>query len=149
MDQTCTKCKSQSKLNLKLKSSFMSSLLIIVIPKCPFCVMAYSSAVTMCGGKSLYMSQNNWISYIPLILSAVILYILVRNYRGQRTLAALVLAAFGSAMLIAVHQLAISSSFYNLGAALIIFAIWLNGSLLSFVSNLKNRIESRKSTWHV
>lgn len=136
MEKVCTKCKSQRKDNLVLKSSFLSSLLIVILPKCPFCIMAYSSALTMCGGKSVYLAQNNWVSYIPLALSMVILYILARNNKGQRTFAAIGVAVAGISILVMVHQVLLSPGYYNLGAFLLFFAVWLNGSFLSFVSQI-------------
>ena len=136
MEKVCTKCKSQRKDNLALKSSFLSSLLIVILPKCPFCIMAYSSALTMCGGKSIYLAQNNWVSYIPLVLSMVILYILVRNNKGQRTFAAIGAAVLGISILVMVHQVQLSPGYYNLGAFLLFFAVWLNGSFLSFVRQI-------------
>ena len=148
MSKVCTKCKSQSKLNTALQPSFLGSLLIVIIPKCPFCVMAYSSAITMCGGKSLYLAQNNWISYVPLLLSLVIIYILVKNYKDQRTLMAIGLAVSGSTLLVLVHQTIVGPVFYNLGAILLFSAIWLNGSLLSFISQTRKWVKNQKLLWH-
>ena len=147
MEKACTKCTSQRKRNLTLQPSFLGSLLIVIIPKCPFCIMAYSSALTMCGGKSIYLAQNNWLSYVPLLLSVLMIYILIRNYKGQRTRFAIGLAVAGAALLLLVHQLTISPAFYNLGAILLFFAVWLNGSLLSFVREMTRRLKTRQLQW--
>ena len=142
MNKSCHTCITQSKSNAKTRMSFLSSLLIIVLPKCPFCVMAYSSVLTVCGGQSVYMNHNNWVSYIPLLLSMVILFILVRNYKDSRTIYAIILAATGAVLLLLVHQLVIGPEFYHLGSFLLFFSIWLNGSLFSLISNLQQRIKT-------
>ena len=142
MNKGCHTCKAQSKSNTKTSMSFLSSLLIIILPKCPFCVMAYSSVLTVCGGQSVYMNHNNWVSYIPLLLSMVILFILVRNYKDSRTIYAIILAVTGAGLLLLVHQLVISPQFYHLGSFLLFFSIWLNGSLFSLISNLQQRIKT-------
>ena len=148
MNQTCTKCTVQNKPVKKFQASFWSTLLIILIPKCPMCVMAYSSVITVCGGKSIYTAQNNWISFIPMVLSVLILFLLIKNYKDTRTVIAISLAAVGSLMLILVHQLVLTPDFYNPGAFLLFFSVWLNGSFLSFVSNVKSWIKNRMITWH-
>ena len=86
---------------------------MIVLPKCPFCVMAYSSAITMCGGPSMYLSGNNWVSYIPLLLGVVIISMILLNRRGIRTYYALLIGAIGFLMILLTHQLVIESVFYN------------------------------------
>ena len=148
MNKSCNRCTSHTRFKTRSQVPFISSLLIIIIPKCPFCIMAYSSAITMCGGKSIYMAQNNWISHIPLLLSILILYLLIRNYKDQRTIFAILFAVMGFVLLMLVHRYILISDFYNLGAVFLIFSIWLNGSLLSFVSNLSTRIKNRKILWH-
>ena len=142
MHKGCHVCKPQVKSNAKTNTSFLSSLLIIIIPKCPFCVMAYSSALTVCGGQSVYLHQNNWVSYIPLVLSLIILYILIRNYKDGRTIVAIAMAITGSVLLLLVHQLMLPPNFYHIGSTLLFLSIWLNGSLLSLLANLRRRFKA-------
>ena len=149
MKADCAQCKPEKVAGIKPGASVLSTFLIILIPKCPFCLMAYSSAITMCGGKSIYMSQNNWVSFIPLFLGVLIMLLLIKNFRDSRSGMAIAIAAFGTALLIGVHQVIIPPIFYNVGASFLFFAIWLNGSFLSFVANLKNWIKRRSTTWQV
>ena len=73
MDRSCTSCKTTEKPKVIERSSWLSAFLVIIIPKCPFCVMAYTSAITMCGGTDMYFAENNWVSYIPILLGAIII----------------------------------------------------------------------------
>ncbi len=147
MQGECAKCISENHVRPKGSTSFLSSLLIILIPKCPLCIMAYSSAITMCGGQSIYMAENNWVSYIPLALSAVIILLLVKNYRDRRTILSIGLSLVGAAMLAFVHQLMLPPIYYNFGSVLLFFAIWLNGSFYAFVSTLQAQINRWKIQW--
>ena len=149
MKADCAQCRPPKKNDINSGASLLSTFLIILIPKCPFCLMAYSSAITMCGGKPIYMSQNNWISYIPLFLGVVIVLLLVKNFRDTRSLLAICIAVMATLFLAGVHQMILLPIFYNIGVSLLFFAIWLNGSFLSFVANLSNRIKRRSSSWQV
>ncbi len=149
MDQKCTSCKKTRnwKILSSSRSSVLSTLLIIIIPKCPICIMAYTSAVTMCGGADMYYAQNNWISYIPLLLGLAILVMLFFNYKGRQTWLAASIALAGFAMIVLTHQLVIPSLYYNAGTILFILAIWINGSFSSFISALKNLIHKAGIAW--
>ncbi len=96
--------------------------------------MAYTSALTICGGESMYMAENNWLSYFPIILALITTGLIARNHRGGRTYVALVMATLSTLVIVLVHQLVIPSFYYNVAAAMLFLAIWLNGSMISFVS---------------
>lgn len=99
--------------------------------------MAYSSAITMCGGEAMYVADNNWVSYIPLILAFLVILMITLNFRDGRTYLALFLALIGTLLVILVHQTMLVSAFYYVGTGLLILGIWVNGSLYS-VLRLKN-----------
>ena len=134
MAEGCIKCKSQTRSEQKAPVSLLSSVLVVLIPKCPLCVMAYSSALTVCGGEDVYMSSNNWLSFAPILLSLLIIGLIARRPKGQRTYFALAMAGVAALGIVLVHQLVIPPVYYNVAAALQFLAIWLNGSLISFVS---------------
>lgn len=140
MPQHCKKCNTTRKVYTFRNSSFFSAILIILIPKCPFCIMAYSSAITICGGQDIYMTSNNWVSFIPIILSAVVFSMIVLNRKGVRTWIAVVMALLSTLLILLSHQLMIPASFYNIGGVGLLLAIWVNGNLLSFVNQLINKI---------
>ena len=148
MKNDCNKCTTDLKLKQSDKASFLSTLFIVLIPKCPLCIMAYSSAITMCGGRELYLNQNNWVSYIPIILGVVILVLIIQRFKGLKTWVSLMIATGGLLLIVGVHQLMIPSSAYNLGAGLLLFATWLNGSFISFVNHLKKFVKTKEVAWH-
>ena len=141
MNSNCRPCHSSRQYGNN--SSWLSALLIVIIPKCPFCIMAYTSAISMCGTGSLYFSENNWVSFIPLVLALIIILMIGLNYRDRRTVVALMISAVGFGLILGSHQLVLESHFYNWGTGLLFFSIFLNGSLFSFVSNLRKIIYSR------
>lgn len=147
MKTSCKKCFSVKRLSAFRSTSYLSTFLIILIPKCPLCIMAYSSAITMCGVQDLYMNSNNWVSYIPLLLSGVIITMIILNNRGVRTFFSATIASFGFLMILFAHQLLLPANFYNWGTILLIAAIWTNSSFMAFVSGLKNMFNEIKWSW--
>ena len=142
-------CKTDAAATGNFRTSFWSTALIVILPKCPFCIMAYSSAITMCGaGELFYTSENNWVSYIPILLSLIIVRIIFSNKRGRRTLISASIAISGALLIILTQQTVLSFQFYNVGAVMLFFAIWLNGSLFSFVSLMKDSVKNLRLSWH-
>ena len=147
MPKQCKKCDTTEKVHTFRNSSFFSSILVILLPKCPFCIMAYSSAITVCGGQSIYMDANNWVSYIPLILSFAILCLILLNHRGKRTWLAASVATLSISSILLSHQLVIAPVFYDLGGAGLLIAIWMNGSLLHFSDFLSGKLLKLKNSF--
>ena len=140
-------CYSSKKINKASSASVLSTFLLIILPKCPFCVMAYSSAITICGGPDMYLTSNNWVSYVPLVLALFINLMLLLNWRGERTVNALIVAMIGFTFLLLTHQLILSSGFYNLGAVLLLLGIWLNGSLISILNKIRKTLNPDILNW--
>jgi hypothetical protein len=109
--------------------------------------MAYTSAITMCGGSDMYFAENNWVSYVPILLGAIIMTLLLANYRGVRTIYALSIAAIGLTLIILTHQVIIDGSFYTYGTVLFILAIWINGSLMAILHKFEKRISRFNRAW--
>ena len=100
--------------------------------------MAYSSAISMCGTSSLYLVENNWVSYIPLVLAVLIILMIALNFRDTRTLWALGIAGLGFLLVLGAHQLLIGPQYYHLGTGLLFFSILLNGSLFYLLRKFKD-----------
>ncbi|MEM7374439.1 MAG: hypothetical protein AAF587_37945 [Bacteroidota bacterium] len=110
--------------------------LIAILPKCPFCVLAYSSAITMCGSASVIHTPS-WLSYISIGLAALTCLFLILNYRGRRTIVALVLVSIGAA-LISWSELYTGLVYsYYVGATCLLFGVWVNGSFLYVFRKLR------------
>lgn len=138
MSNDCISCTTSKTNKISTGSSLFSALLVVVIPKCPICIMAYTSAVTMCGGPDMYMAENNLISYTPILLSVVIMGLIFYNRKGWRTWIALVIAILGGCFVLLTHQLILPAKFYDVGTILLFLAIWFNGNFISFFGELKN-----------
>ena len=145
MSTSCSSICNEHKETGKYKhTSFLSLLLIIILPNCPFCIMAYTSAITMCGGPDMYLAENNWASFIPIILSILIISMIAINRRGRRTYIAILLTILGSLFIIGVHQLYLGESFYYIGTFLLFFGIWVNSSFLYTFFTIKSLFLSSK-----
>ena len=146
MPNHCTKCEPKKPSKFATRSSLIGGLLVVIIPKCPLCVMAYSSAISMCGGDMYTQAGNNWLSYVPIGLAALIIGLIAYNRRGTRTWYALALAAVGAGMIVLSHQLILTPQFYNYGTILLFFSIWLNSNFRAVYAYIKERVAGKAAT---
>ena len=116
-------------------------ILLAIIPKCPFCIIAYSSALTifnlnsaytslevMCNGtiQPEYWWQEPALWYAGFgLLSLVFLLSLARNYTGRKTKIALILGFVGIGILL-LNLLAVISGGLILGVIFLLAASALN-----------------------
>ena len=126
-------------------SSLLTGILIALIPKCPYCILAYSSAITMCSGTKLYMQSPGVLSYLPLALAFLTLLFIVLNNRGKRTIAAAVLVGTGSLLMLACEFYSFNLSHYYIGTFLIFFGVWVNASFKYFFKKWFKPLLSRLS----
>lgn len=114
----------------------MTSLLltgvIAILPKCPLCALAYSTAITMCSG-TVYDHTADWTSYISIFLAATTLVLVLWNYKGLRTLAAATAVILGGAFIIHSELVTGNTTTYYAGCAVVLAGVWFNGSFLHFL----------------
>ncbi len=125
---------------------WISSLAVALLPKCPFCIMAYTGAITMCSGSTIYPNQGSSAIYISLGLSTLIFFSLLLNYRDQRTHYALVICTIAICFVLLSQHILHDQILYFLGSGLLIFSIWLNGSFLYVFNKFIKRKETRLRT---
>ncbi len=126
----CSSKQGCKKTNYLPFFSWMPGILVAILPKCPFCIMAYSGAVTLCSGTTLYPNSGSNAAYLTLAISVFILFMILRNYRGKRTIVSLILCSI-AILLLLVSQLILMESFiYTIASILLLFGIWYNGSFL-------------------
>lgn len=133
-----TKCKNnRCKRKTRASNSFsIGSLLIIaLLPKCPFCVMAYSGAVSLCSGKMLFPNSGSSSIYIFGALCSLVLLAIAFNYRGKRTFVSFILAILGSLLVIGSQYFLWESGHFYTGVMMLLFASWHNGSFYSILRN--------------
>lgn len=144
MANDCRSCTTEKPDKVNIRTSFLSALLVVILPKCSICVMAFSSAIALCGGDAIYHQSNNWVSYIPIGLSALICGLIIKNWRGVRSYYAIALAWIGLTMVISSHQLLIDPSFYNIGSGLLFIAVWFNSNLLHTIQLFRSKINKKE-----
>jgi len=128
---TCA-CPSKKKKHTKGKYSILSGILIALIPKCPYCILAYSSAITMCSGTKLYTHTLSWTSYLLLALAALTILFILMNYKGKRTIIAATLAALGCLAMLTSQFYTFDINHYYIGTFLLLFGVWVNASFRFF-----------------
>jgi hypothetical protein len=110
INKDCGPCTNETKSSAGVKySSWLPGILLAVLPKCPFCFMAFSSTMLLCGEGTTMVSERLYQSTPTIILSgflriaAIAGILLVR--RDMRTFYALLLAATGATMVMtSVHE---------------------------------------------
>ncbi len=139
--KSCLGCKKKSKIQSKKNYNFFTGLFLIILPKCPFCVMAYTSTVFLCSKDSLIENHHSHSSTLSISLTAffclLIIIGLLFNYRDVRTRYALALATIGVVMIMFSMISSGGKELYYSGVATAFFAIWLNGSLISILRKFK------------
>lgn len=111
--------------------SFLSTLLLILIPKCPLCLTAYMSAMVL-----FFDIDNEHLVPVLLhakpVMGAVILLMIVLNQRGKRTWISLGVASTAMALLLLKTYYATAVLPDWLLYTVFIFAIWYNGNFRYF-----------------
>jgi len=150
----CTQKACHNKFAKKSKGKsavfpILTGLLIAILPKCPFCIMAYSGAVSLCSGKMLFPNANTYSGYIIVGLSILVLLGILLNFKGKRTWIAAGITFFGMLLLTISQFYSISESLYYIAVAFLFFGIWYNGSFHYFYRNFFqhffNKINSKKT----
>ena len=135
-NKSCT-CPTHHKVRINNPHyPLLSSLLIALLPKCPFCIMAYSSAITVCGAKSMSEFFPQWTSWISISLSLATLGIVAWNYKGMKTIIACLLILSGVYLIIQSELFTGRLTSYYWGCTLLFIGVWQNGSLSWFVKRI-------------
>jgi len=120
-------------ITLKTRTaSFLGSIIILLLPKCPFCLVAYSGTITLCGTAGVFTQtkhHTDWGAYAAIFISILITvsmmltYKLSRGYFGYLSMAATAVCGL-LFMYIGIFQ-AESMTCYYTGAALLVIAIFI------------------------
>ena len=137
----CVKFNKYTLPGAKKKFSFFAGLLLALLPKCPFCFMAFSSTFILCDEAGTFTDTHTHSSSTTFLLSALFCGItfvgILFNYRDSRTRYALMLALAGSACILFSVAKGGGLALYYCGVAFIFYGVWLNGSLLFFVGKIR------------
>jgi len=124
--QSCG-CKRQEKQRKRQRMSFLLTVIVAILPKCPFCAFGYSSVLVMCSGAKIHQYEANSMGYLSIILAVAVLVSLFWNYKGRKTLLAASVAILGMLPLIYAQRFSGNPYEYFAGTALILLAVLLNG----------------------
>ncbi len=143
----CGPCKRE-RMALKPKEplSVFAMLLLVLLPKCPFCFLAYSSTAMLCGRSSILtvsytriFSSSSTVYFTAFCCGLILLSIFLK-YRDARTKYALGLAGLGSALLLLSVTAGGGLLLYYSGLLMVFAGIWLNGSLLFVIGRVRDQL---------
>jgi len=134
--QRCSCKQTSSKANAWRFSSMVPGILIAFIPKCPFCILSYTSAITVCSSKNMSGYLPHLTSWISIFFSLLTLVITCNNYKGIRTHIACLFILVGSALIVYSELFAGLLYPYYCGSGILILGVWVNGSLPFFLRTI-------------
>ncbi len=146
----CKPCKrSFHGVKHKKRISLFSSIFLAFLPKCPFCFMAFSSTMILCGEGETHIAERNFSSastiYFSLFFCLVALLSIILNYRDNRTKYAIALALLGSLSIVLSVTVSGGLPLYYFGVVLIFTGVWLNASLLYFAKKINDYLNKHHS----
>jgi hypothetical protein len=149
----CKPCKKKHPfVAQKANAGIFTSILIVLLPKCPFCLMAYSSTMMLCGANGVSSSTHHTASVTSIFVTSLFCLVAVAciifNYRGTRTKYAIALALAGSTLIIYSVAKAGGLPVYYAGNLLLFTGVWLNASLLGFVKKIETAFSKTKAAAH-
>ena len=143
----CPACRKQTHKKYIGRLPVFTGIMIALIPKCPFCILAYSSAIGVCGSAQLSQHSPIWTSWISVILALFTLLFVLFNYKGNKTLLAAAIILTGSGLIFWSELQSGALIQYQWGASLLILGVWLNGSFLIFARKIQAFIQQLKSKY--
>jgi len=104
--------------------------------------MAYSGAMTLCSGRTLYPNAGTTDSSFLIIgLSIIVVASIAFNHKGKKTNIAILLSLLGIISLISSQFIFISQVPYYIGVGILFFGIWYNGSFNFFYKKYRNKFK--------
>lgn len=146
IENDCQPCKRRNAVSTGRKhAGLLTTILLIVLPKCPFCLMAFSSTIILCGkagGASGLTHSSSTTIFITAFFCCAVLLNIIFNYRDKRTMYSFLLAAAGCFFIMYSVCAGGGLPLYYSGVTLVFFGVWLNASLLYIVRKIRgNRRE--------
>lgn len=143
----CGYCKQKGFAHTRQNgAALFGNFLLILLPKCPFCLLAYSSTLVLCSKEETVVASASHASAftigITALLCTIILATILFRYRDRRTLFALAFAGTGMALMLTSAAWGGGELLYYCGTVFIFAGIWINGSYFSFRKQLRNRIKT-------
>jgi hypothetical protein len=144
----CIPCKGGSDPHLQPKKSIglIAGILLAVLPKCPFCVLAFSSTLVLCGKGGTVSSteshSNSATLYISLFFCFLTLLSLAFSYKDKRTWYALALAIAGSTCILYSVTTTGGQPLYYTGVMIILAGIGMNMKRFRWLEKIDSLLHS-------
>ena len=140
MNTNCNNC-NEVVTKPKGRLGIFSFLILVILPKCPFCIMAFTSTAMLCGeGINMEVSKT-YNSGLTILMTAVLglitLFTIVMSRKGRRTIHALLLTSLGIGIILFSVVKYGGQPLYYTGILFVFFGVWLNGSLPWFWRTVK------------
>jgi hypothetical protein len=138
-ESSCTACTESISSVAHPANSWQStvvSVLVLILPKCPFCVVAYSSSMAVCGAPSVMNHHTDWGAWLAIGLALLCIGSIAKNYRGAGTRTALAIALVGSSFLLFGLLTPNAMLWYYGGAILLLFSSFYNGRGYRWLSRI-------------
>ncbi len=123
----------------------LTGLLLIILPKCPFCIMAFTGTALLCGEGTIIESSVTHNSTLTIIITSMLcittLAGIILNRRGMRTVYAAILAVIGMMMIMYSVVWDGGQTLYYAGILLVFTAVWMNGSMSWFYFQVKSALK--------
>jgi hypothetical protein len=143
-EDDCKPCKKRNTVSAgKKQFGLLTTILLVLLPKCPFCFMAFSSTIILCGkaggATELNHSSSPATIFITSFFCFTILLSILINYRDARTKYALLLSATGC--LLVVYSVCTGGGIpiYYSGVILVFIGVWFNASLLFIIGKITGK----------
>jgi hypothetical protein len=133
--QGCSSCVRSVPTDVKTsKWGWFSAIALAVLPKCPFCFLAFSSTMVVCTEAGMVTREGHAFSspitiWLTATFSVLTLLAILFNYRSTKTPRALAVVLPGMGMVGFSVVQGGGEWLYYLGAVLMWVGVWLNGSL--------------------
>tara|TARA_B100000945_G_C20377923_1_gene595605 strand:- start:693 stop:1157 length:465 start_codon:yes stop_codon:yes gene_type:complete len=146
-DLCCKKISSKKtwKFNTSENASFFTSILLILVPKCPYCILAYSSSILL----FLDIETSPLIpimSHFKPLLGGLTLLIIYFNYKGKKTIISLSLGSIAMIFLLISSYSSLLIFQDWLIYSIFIFSVWYNANFIffkNFIFGNINRISKK------
>jgi len=142
----CKPCKKKKIVsNEKKRLGLLTTLLLVLLPKCPFCLLAFSSTVMLCGkaGGVYELTHSSSITILATAFFCLLILIsILFNYRDARTKYALLLVSTGCLLVMCSVGIGGGLALYYAGIALLFIGVWLNASLLYVINTVRNKLKT-------
>lgn len=115
------------------------TLLLALLPKCPFCMLAYSSTIVLCTKTHTENVNSPMTILFTAFFCGLILLSIILNNRGLRTYYSFLISIFGISLMFYSVIIDGGQILYYLGLFIMFCGIWANGSLMWLLNRLKNK----------